>query len=478
MDKLKQTIKENNRNIILFFLFFSIFLFIFLSYYPGILTYDSNVQWNEVITGKLTNSHPFLSTYFIYILSKIHKTTTTIILFQMLISSLTLVRILKITREKNMKFWIEIILAIIISFTPIICIYNITLWKDILYSYYLLNYGISLYEWNEKKYKYKIGNYIIMGLLLFLIYNYRLNGMIVSTLLLIITLFIMKKNKISKKIVLKFIMTVLLFNIILQVPKNYYTNLSKTDSNEKSIGTINTYMVWIYGQYLSDDIITNKKDLTLLNNVANIDEWKYAYSGYLINNTSLMSIDKDYLLKNQKEFRKIFIKSTVKNPISFIKHYLKADSILIMPISHGYVYSYDFSDWGEMSSFNSKINPVLKNFHNFYDKVINFTLNCKYINVLHFPANILYLCIIVVIILNKVEKTKKYWLTILPMLANTLSLLPINIAQDLRYVYINYITLVFIIMIVINKLIARRYNNENTTNNSFIQRRKKYIKSL
>ena len=45
----------------------------------------------------------------------------------------------KITREKSMKFWIEIILAIIISLTPIVCIYNITLWKDILYSYYLLN---------------------------------------------------------------------------------------------------------------------------------------------------------------------------------------------------------------------------------------------------------------------------------------------------------------------------------------------------
>ena len=37
----------------------------------------------------------------------------------------------------------------------------------------------------------------------------------------------------------------------------------------------------------------------------------------------------------------------------------------------------------------------------------------------------------------------------MPMLCNTLSLLPINLAQDLRYVYINFLVTFALLMILI-----------------------------
>ena len=468
MNKLKQTIKENKENIILLLIIFSFFIVIFLNFYPGIFTYDSHIQWNEVISNKITSSHPFLSTYFILLISIIHKTTTPIILFQIFVASITLMRVFKITRERNTNLYVEILLGLLISSIPIICIYNITLWKDILYSYYLLNYGLYLYEWKNNNFYSKSHIYVIMGLLLFLIFNYRLNGIIVSLILLIITLIIIIKNKLGKKVVLTLVLTFIFLNLILLIPKNYYLNKNTNKNNEVSIGTVNTYLKWIYGGYLNDKIVTQKKDLDFLNNIADINEWKNNYNPYLINDTNLLNINNEYLLNNQKKFRKIFIKCTLQNPTSFIKHYLKSDALLIDPLSKGYIYVYEIQ---ALSANNKIINKL-------YNKLITISITNKYIALLHKPANILYLCILLVIILNKIEKTKKYWLAILPMLANTLSLLPINIAQDLRYVYINYITLVFVVMIVINKLIARRYNNENTTNNSFIQRRKKYIKSL
>ena len=127
MTKIIVYIKRNKKEITLFTLLTLITSFIFLCYYPGILTYDSNVQWNEVITGNLTNSHPFLSTYFMYLLSKIHETTTIVILYQIFLSALTITRIYKITREKNTNHYIEIISCIIIALIPIISIYTITL---------------------------------------------------------------------------------------------------------------------------------------------------------------------------------------------------------------------------------------------------------------------------------------------------------------------------------------------------------------
>lgn len=451
MTKIIVYIKRNKKEITLFTLLTLITSFIFLCYYPGILTYDSNVQWNEVITGNLTNSHPFLSTYFMYLLSKIHETTTIVILYQIFLSALTITRIYKITREKNTNHYIEIISCIIIALIPIISIYTITLWKDIIYSYYLINYGIYLYEWDKSKYNFKNYKYIIMALLLFLVFNYRLNGMIVATLLLILTFIIMIRKKINKKVISKYIIAFLIFNLILMIPKNYYLSKVEKD-NSVSIGTLNSYMIWIYGGYLNSNVEMEKDEKDFLNKIADTKNWGNIYSGYLINHTNMMDINKEYLLENNKKFRKYFLKTTIDNPLEFIKHYLRADSLLIAPITHGYIYSYDFSDWGEESNFDSKTTPVIKGFNNIYDKIINFTLNCKYINILHNPANILYLSIILVVVLNIIDKTKKYTLVILPMLFNTISLLPINIAQDLRYVYINYLTLVFIIILILNKI--------------------------
>ena len=50
---------------------------------------------------------------------------------------------------------------------------------------------------------------------------------------------------------------------------------------------------------------------------------------------------------------------------------------------------------------------------------------------------------------TKAHVEKKYWLLLTPCLFNTLSLLPINLAQDLRYVYINYLTLLVVGLIFI-----------------------------
>lgn len=462
MTKAIELCKKNKKDITIFLILSSIFVFIFLSYYPGIMTYDSNIQWNEVITGKLTNTHPFLSTYFMYLLSKIHKTTTIVILYQIILSAFTIVRIFKVIREKDSKFYIEIILCILIALIPIISIYTITLWKDIIYSYYLLNYAIYLYEWDKNNYSFSNYKYIIMAILLFLIFSYRVNGMIVAILLLIFTTIIMIRKKIERKIILKYIIAFIICNLIILIPKNYYLNKIPKD-NTTSLGTINTYMIWIYGEYLHNDVVKDKKEIQFLNNISDTNNWGNVYSGYLINNTNLMDINKEYLIENQKQFRSYFLETTIKNPKEFVIHYLKADSLLIAPITQGYIYSYDFSNWGTECNFDSKTSPIIKGVSNIYNKLINFTLNCKYINILHFPANILYLSIIIILILNIINKTKKYTMIILPMLCNTISLLPINIAQDLRYVYINYLTLMAIVILLSNylqKYLKRRKQNK------------------
>ena len=61
-----------------------IFLLLFFAYYPGIITYDGNNQWQQVQSGVISNAHPFFSTYFMLLLSKLHNTTSIVLLFQMI----------------------------------------------------------------------------------------------------------------------------------------------------------------------------------------------------------------------------------------------------------------------------------------------------------------------------------------------------------------------------------------------------------
>ena len=77
------------------------------------------------------------------------------------------------------------------------------------------------------------------------------------------------------------------------------------------------------------------------------------------------------------------------------------------------------------------------------------------------PAFILYLSLILTIILSKRVYGKKIWLFTLPMILNIISLLPINLAQDLRYVYINYLTfygISLIFFINIKSIFHRKIN--------------------
>ena len=59
-------------------------------------------------------------------------------------------------------------------------------------------------------------------------------------------------------------------------------------------------------------------------------------------------------------------------------------------------------------------------------------------------------------LLVKQNHEKKYFLLLTPALANSLPLFLINLAQDLRYVYINYLTLIFVLLIFVNN-----YNFKN-----------------
>ena len=446
-------IKKYKNDLIIFGITFSILLFLFLMYYPGIIPYDGNNQWSQVQSGVITNAHPFFSTYFMLLLSKIWNDTRIVILFQMFLFSSGWTYICHENRnEKN--FIKQIIYTFIVVFIPIIGLYSVILWKDILYSYYLIMLGFIVYNISLKKdfKNLNVIEFVIMGLLAFLVFSYRHNGKIVALLYLIFitVLYFIKNNKKDYKNILVMFLTFILLYGVFMIPQKHYLDKSETPNKSESLSTLDTYITWMFGSFIQNDLI-EENDKDYLNSIIELNYWKNVHNDYIINNTFMPDmVNESIINKDNKKYHNLFLKYVKKNPGIIYNHYLKSDALLfsINSINNGYVYVYPFETW-EYLSFDGIIKSKLPWFERKYTKMINYTFY-EPIKYLYQPGLILYICIILTVLIKKMYDMKKTWYILLPMLFNTLSLSAINLAQDLRYAYINYLTIILLGLILIN----------------------------
>ena len=134
--------KINYRDLMIFIvpiLIFGLYLFI---YNPGILTYESFAQINQIASGKFTNSFPFFHTFIEMLFLNITGTPLSIAVFQILVFSIIWTVICKYHRddasESSNKFTLQFIVTLIICLIPINAVYSVTLWPQIMFSYSLL----------------------------------------------------------------------------------------------------------------------------------------------------------------------------------------------------------------------------------------------------------------------------------------------------------------------------------------------------
>ncbi|MEG0408393.1 MAG: hypothetical protein RR623_05915, partial [Bacilli bacterium] len=164
---MEKIIKNNKiKNIIIFLIPFIIFLIVLLAFYPGILSFDSINQWNQVQSGIINDAHPFLTTYIMFLLSKIWNSTAMICIFQIVVFSFVWSYFCNYIRKiSKYSFNKQIIFTVVMCLFPIMFLYSITLWKDILYSYYLMFLSILLLIGVKKKFQYSITEILLVGFL-------------------------------------------------------------------------------------------------------------------------------------------------------------------------------------------------------------------------------------------------------------------------------------------------------------------------
>ena len=208
---------------------------------------------------------------------------------------------------------------------------------------------------------------------------------------------------------------------------------------------------------LDNNINLEESEYKFLNNIIPIEEWKQSYNG--TNGLALFytkNYNSEFLALNEKEFNQIFYKYAKQNIKVLIRHIATVNSITWSIKEYGPLTTFaaDNSYISEMSGGKYDTHSQSLYLTKVYGNIINTVSNNKILYILIYrPAIPMYLSIICVLLIMIKKKKFSYCLVLFPMLINIATYVLLICSQDLRYYYLNFLTLYFTVLIVCNELL-------------------------
>lgn len=113
----------------------SVFL---VALWPGLLSYDSIVQWTQLSTGQLSNGHPALHTMMMWLVTRVWYSPAAVALCQVVALALVFGLALRELGRWGVPAWARWGVTVLFALSPVNSALSITLWKDVAYSITLL----------------------------------------------------------------------------------------------------------------------------------------------------------------------------------------------------------------------------------------------------------------------------------------------------------------------------------------------------
>ncbi len=475
-----QKSKWTYKDLIIFSIPFLIFLFYLNIYNPGILTYDSFNQMHQIASNEFTNWHPFFHTFIEMLCLKIYPSPISIAILQILVFSTMWTIICNYTRvndTSNKKFDKEFILQIIftlfISIIPINAVYSITLWKDILFSYFLMFLCFLIKVTIDKKghldYKFVISLSLVMAFVAHL----RSNGLLfIGIVLIALCIYIYKKNKPQKlyisipTLTIIFILLIASLNIVYDVEDNQKDALFAKTAHLLSYDDLN----------LNLDASDKKIIHEMINESSIKNDFNETWSDpiYRASNGQVFA-------ENKGTYLGIAIKYAVKYPVSFIT-YLFESSPIVWDITRD-------SDWagkiidtdtngGNKMFYRSGVNVPLTSYdnatsinfgtteYNMLESFVEYTQeNVELDTLLNSPAFYMYLAIIMMLAIAILTKSRSIYLVYLPNFLNIMTVFFSTPLQSNRYLYSNLLVLYLLVIILISAIFTYKKKDETNSQN-------------
>jgi hypothetical protein len=113
-----------------------------LAYFPGMMSADSMVQWEQVLTGKFVDHHPAFHTFLLWLLTRFYLSPAIIAIAQILALALVAGLWFAFSESLGIRRWLIWLFTIVFAVIPVNGTMVNTLWKDIPYSIAVL--GLTL----------------------------------------------------------------------------------------------------------------------------------------------------------------------------------------------------------------------------------------------------------------------------------------------------------------------------------------------
>ncbi len=463
--------KLNYKDLIIFLIPFLVFIYYLYTFDPGILSLDSYNQLHQIATSNFTNWHPFFHTFIEMICIRLYASPISICILQIITFSTIWMVICNYNRNNtdviDKQFILQIIFTLIISLIPINAIYSITLWKDILFSYFLMLLCFFIEIVLDKKGEISYPFIILLAVTMAIVSQLRPNGIyIIAVMLFILAIYFFKNNETDRFYAILPILTIIFILLIASLNVIY-----DVEDNQKDAIFAKTEHMLSY--YELNNILTQSDKILLyevINETAIDDNFDITFTDPILwySNPKIFEIDKS-------PYNSMAISYSLKNPQIFIGYMFQSAPIVWDIVRDdnwkGFVINTNIES-GKNAFFTGDKTPIApyeslpakNNGTNGYDSlngfVKYFTKNKLLSTLFESPALYMYLSIISLILIHLITKSKSIYLIYLPNFLNILIIFVSTPSQDTRYLYPNL--LIFYLLIIILIGVIPNLNEKNS----------------
>lgn len=454
--------KKSNfvKDLIIFMIPVVIFLFYLYVYNPGILTVDSYSQLHQIATKQYTNWHPFFHTLIEKACIKIYPSPISVCVLQILTFSTMWTIICRTFRDNDAGFdkifIIQAAITLVISLIPINALYSITLWKDILFSYFMMFLVFMIYQLLTKKCNVSYAFAIILSIVMAFVAQLRPNGIFIILIMLVILAIYLYRNNKDKKLYL--IVPALTIILILMIA-SLNVAFDVEDNQKDAVFTKVSHMLADYDMNL--DI--SKDDRTMIHYLIDESSIKSKYQP-TYSDPIWGAANEQVFKHNKATYIGMAIGYSLSNPGHFLK-YIASSSPIVWDITRdanwvGTVYKTDINNANRFF-YSDNVTPaskydgmmarhpgspeyaVLNKFaYDVKDNTLTDTLFDS-------PALYMYLAIILMVAIHVLTRSKDIYVAYIPNLLNIILVLFSTPIQDNRYLYPNLLVAYLLIIILI-----------------------------
>lgn len=318
--KMTSFVIRNKVFFISFAVLFAVYLVWWMAFYPAVMTSDSFEMWAEVLKFHFKNSNPFSYGLIMFLVTRIFPSPSMMALFQLTLFSAIVSYFTNYAWKRKVEPYILVLFLALFIVWPQFGVYNVTIWKDVMYAITSLAAGLMTFYFMMKR-EEGWGKYdlLLLSIVLAMPSLFRFNGFF-FLFVPVVLLFILRVINIKKAflilagtLVTFFLITTVLANLIKvqQVPAMseglmikaiggvYHVNANLTPFEKKSFEAFMPESDWrrLYDCQSANILVQRVMKLHHTN----------SYSPRL-----------DPNVEEDNNFRSAFLSATLKNPQGII----------------------------------------------------------------------------------------------------------------------------------------------------------------